>query len=128
MIFKILVYCFRLKLAILLHTYRLERKLGKGGFGQVYVGRKVMGSWGNTGHVEVALKLEHRNGKGCGYCPPYKWQVYSTLNGCYGVPMVHHKGRQGDYYIHVSFLDLPFLGLLFIVQPIFINRSWVYRF
>ncbi|KVI11611.1 Protein kinase, catalytic domain-containing protein [Cynara cardunculus var. scolymus] len=25
----------------------------------------------------------------------------STLNGCYGVPMVHHKGRQGDYYILV---------------------------
>ncbi|KAJ0947536.1 putative kinase-like domain superfamily, kinase, ATP binding protein [Helianthus annuus] len=66
-----------LKLAILLHTYRLERKVGKGGFGQVCVGRKVIGSWGNTCPVEVALKLEHRNGKGCGYCSPYKWQVYS---------------------------------------------------
>ncbi|MFS7957377.1 putative protein kinase-like domain superfamily [Helianthus anomalus] len=53
MIFKILVYCFRLKLAILLHTYRLERKLGKGGFGQVYIGRKVIGSWGNTCPIEV---------------------------------------------------------------------------
>ncbi|KAI3694792.1 hypothetical protein L1987_77773 [Smallanthus sonchifolius] len=47
----------------------------------------------------LALKLEHRNGKGCSYGPPYEWQIYSTLNGCYGVPMVHHKGRQGDYYI-----------------------------
>ncbi|MFS7994719.1 hypothetical protein Hanom_Chr12g01109341 [Helianthus anomalus] len=45
----------------------------------------------------VALKLEHRNGKGCSYGPPYEWQVYS----CYGVPMVLHKGRQGDYYILV---------------------------
>ncbi|KAJ0899774.1 hypothetical protein HanRHA438_Chr08g0372461 [Helianthus annuus] len=108
MIFKILVYCFRLKLAILLHTSRLERKLGKEGFCQVYVGRKVIGSWGNTGPVEVALKLEHRNGKGCGYCPPYK----CTLNGCYGVPMVHHKGRQGDYYIYaLSRLDV------FITRP-----------
>ncbi|GJV64407.1 casein kinase 1-like protein HD16, partial [Tanacetum coccineum] len=84
-------------------SYKLERKLGKGGFGQVYVGRRVIGGAGNSGPdaLEVALKLEHRNGKGCSYGPPYEWQVYSTLNGCYGLPMVHHKGRQGDYYILV---------------------------
>ncbi|XP_071723813.1 casein kinase 1-like protein HD16 [Rutidosis leptorrhynchoides] len=84
-------------------AYKLERKLGKGGFGQVYVGRRVSGGSGINGPdaLEVALKLEHRNGKGCSYGPPYEWQVYSTLNGCYGVPMVHHKGRQGDYYILV---------------------------
>ncbi|KAJ0953880.1 putative kinase-like domain superfamily, kinase, ATP binding protein [Helianthus annuus] len=57
-------------------TYMLERKLGKGGFGQVYVGRRVTGGSGNTGPdaLEVALKLEHRNGKGCNYGPPYEWQ------------------------------------------------------
>ncbi|KAL4563946.1 hypothetical protein LXL04_027995 [Taraxacum kok-saghyz] len=84
-------------------AYKLERKLGKGGFGQVYVGRRVTGGSGIAGPdaLEVALKLEHRNGKGCSYGPPYEWQVYSTLNGCYGLPMVHHKGRQGDYYILV---------------------------
>ncbi|KAL8206200.1 hypothetical protein R6Q57_009751 [Mikania cordata] len=84
-------------------AYKLERKLGKGGFGQVYVGRRVIGGSGNSGPdaIEVALKLEHQNGKGCSYGPPYEWQVYSTLNGCYGVPMVHHKGCQGDYYILV---------------------------
>nr|XP_043627545.1 casein kinase 1-like protein HD16 [Erigeron canadensis] len=84
-------------------AYKLERKLGKGGFGQVYVGRRVTGGSGNSGvdALEVALKLEHRNGKGCNYGPPYEWQVYSTLNGCYGLPMVHYKGRQGDYYILV---------------------------
>ena len=59
-------------------SYKLERKLGKGGFGQVYVGRRVIGGAGNTGPdaLEVALKLEHRNGKGCSYGPPYEWQVY----------------------------------------------------
>ncbi|GJV26430.1 casein kinase 1-like protein HD16 [Tanacetum coccineum] len=83
--------------------YKTERKLGKGGFGQVYVGKRVSGGFGRTGPdaVEVALKFEHRNSKGCNYGPPYEWQVYSTLNGCYGIPYVHYKGRQGDFYILV---------------------------
>ncbi|XP_057968726.1 casein kinase 1-like protein HD16 [Malania oleifera] len=83
--------------------YKLDRKLGKGGFGQVYVGRRVTGGVGCTGPdaFEVALKFEHRNSKGCSYGPPFEWQVYSTLNGCYGLPLVHYKGRQGDYYVLV---------------------------
>ncbi|KAJ9695657.1 hypothetical protein PVL29_010906 [Vitis rotundifolia] len=83
--------------------YKIERKLGKGGFGQVYVGRRVSGGTERTGPdaLEVALKFEHRNSKGCNYGPPYEWQVYNTLNGCYGIPWVHFKGRQGDYYILV---------------------------
>ncbi|CAL5368005.1 unnamed protein product [Camellia sinensis] len=61
--------------------YKLDRKLGKGGFGQVYVGRQVTGGSGHTGPdaVEVALKFEHRNNKGCSYNPPYEWQVYSQV-------------------------------------------------
>ncbi|KAE8677733.1 Detected protein of confused Function [Hibiscus syriacus] len=84
-------------------TYKIERKLGKGGFGQVYVGRRVSGGSDGIGPdaIEVALKLEHRNSKGCNYGPPYEWQVYSSLNGCYGIPGVHYKGRQGDFYILV---------------------------
>ncbi|KAK4413104.1 Casein kinase-like protein HD16 [Sesamum alatum] len=83
--------------------YKTERKLGKGGFGQVYVGRRVSGGSERTGPdaIEVALKFEHRNSKGCNYGPPYEWQVYNTLNGCYGIPWVHYKGRQGDFYILV---------------------------
>ncbi|KAJ4718048.1 putative Casein kinase [Melia azedarach] len=85
--------------------YRLERKLGKGGFGQVYVGRRVSPVNANErtgpGAVEVALKFEHRSSKGCNYGPPYEWQVYNTLGGSHGVPRVHYKGRQGDYYVMV---------------------------
>ncbi|XP_027329675.1 casein kinase 1-like protein HD16 [Abrus precatorius] len=78
--------------------YRIERKLGKGGFGQVYVGRRV---GAGAGAVEVALKFEHRSSKGCNYGPPYEWQVYNSLGGSHGVPRVHYKGRQGDYYVMV---------------------------
>ncbi|XP_068313231.1 casein kinase 1-like protein HD16 [Pyrus communis] len=79
-------------------VYKVEKKLGKGGFGQVYVGRR-MGA--GPGAVEVALKFEHRSSKGCNYGPPYEWQIYNALGGSHGVPRVHYKGRQADYYIMV---------------------------
>ncbi|KAK8610255.1 hypothetical protein V6N13_081418 [Hibiscus sabdariffa] len=79
--------------------YRIERKLGKGGFGQVFVGRRI--SAAGPGALEVALKFEHRSSKGCNYGPPYEWQVYNALGGSHGVPRVHYKGRQGDYYVMV---------------------------
>ncbi|KAH7686347.1 Non-specific serine/threonine protein kinase protein [Dioscorea alata] len=86
--------------------YKIERKLGKGGFGQVYVGRRMSPANANdripgSNAVEVALKFEHRSSKGCNYGPPYEWQVYNTLGGIHGVPRVHYKGRQGDYYVMV---------------------------
>ncbi|KAF3772643.1 Casein kinase I-like protein 2 [Nymphaea thermarum] len=85
-------------------VYKIERKLGKGGFGQVYVGRRVSAPNSNdrtAGTIEVALKFEHRTSKGCNYGPPHEWQVYNTLGGSHGVPRVHYKGRQGDYYVMV---------------------------
>ncbi|XP_012570657.1 casein kinase 1-like protein HD16 [Cicer arietinum] len=78
--------------------YRIDRKLGKGGFGQVYVGRRV---GAGAGAPEVALKFEHKSSKGCNYGPPYEWQVYNVLGGSHGVPRVHYKGRHGDFYIMV---------------------------
>jgi len=86
--------------------YTVETKLGKGGFGQVYVGRRVVpvatgkDSTGASA-LQVALKFEHRNSKGCSYGPPYEWSVYSHLDDIPGIPKVHYKGRQGDYYIMV---------------------------
>ncbi|RAL38001.1 hypothetical protein DM860_000695 [Cuscuta australis] len=86
-------------------AYRIDKKLGKGGFGQVYVGRRINPpnppERTGSGAVEVALKFEHRSSKGCNYGPPYEWQVYTALGGSHGIPRVHYKGRQGDYYIMV---------------------------
>ncbi|CAN4089754.1 unnamed protein product [Withania somnifera] len=85
-------------------VYKVERKLGKGGFGQVFLGRRLTGGNERTNGslaLEVALKFEHRNSKGCSYGPPYEWQVYNILGGIHGVPRVHYKGRAGDYYVMV---------------------------
>ncbi|CAL5357936.1 unnamed protein product [Camellia sinensis] len=60
--------------------YKIDRKLGKGGFGQVFVGRRVSG--GN----------DRTTGPGAVEC---------TLGGSHGVPRVHYKGKQGDYYVMV---------------------------
>lgn len=32
-----------------------------------------------TDSVQVAIKFEHRNSKGCNYGPPYEWQVYKYV-------------------------------------------------
>ncbi|OEL30985.1 Casein kinase I-like protein 2 [Dichanthelium oligosanthes] len=78
--------------------YRVDRKLGKGGFGQVYVGHRMATG---PGALEVALKFEHRTSKGCNHGPPYEWAVYNAVGGIHGVPRVHYKGRQGEYYVMV---------------------------
>ncbi|KAG7672488.1 hypothetical protein Ndes2526B_g08992 [Nannochloris sp. 'desiccata'] len=84
-------------------TYVVDKKLGKGGFGQVYCGKRVPATKDTIGAnaTQVALKLEHRSSKGCNYGPPYEWSVYGALGNISGVPKVHYKGRQGDYYIMV---------------------------
>ncbi|KAI3988546.1 hypothetical protein MKX01_026360 [Papaver californicum] len=107
-------------------VYKIERKLGKGGFGQVFVGRRVSGSTTRTGSnaSKVALKFEHFQSKGCTDGPPYEWQAYNSLKGCYGLPSVHHKGRHGDYYIMVS-LNIGSLNvcedLLMLADKKFVN-------
>eukprot|EP00210_Caulerpa_lentillifera_P002175 g2089.t1 len=84
--------------------YLLDKKLGKGGFGQVYLGRRVVPTRIKDGPQAnlVAIKLEHKNSKGCNYGPPYEWNVYNALNNeCKGIPRVHYKGCQGDWYVMI---------------------------
>uniref|UniRef100_A0A453M1E0 non-specific serine/threonine protein kinase n=1 Tax=Aegilops tauschii subsp. strangulata TaxID=200361 RepID=A0A453M1E0_AEGTS len=92
--------------------YITGRKLGKGSSGKVYVGRRLgMPSGGYKGRnaIEVALKFVHRRSREGSCDPPYEWQVYQALNGCYGIPSIHYKGCQGDYYILVMDLLGPSL-------------------
>ncbi|CAA6656606.1 unnamed protein product [Spirodela intermedia] len=84
--------------------YKVERMLGAGGFGWSTIGRRWL----------VALKFEHRNSTGCRFGPPYEWQVYDHLKGCYGLPRVHYKGRQGDYFVMIMDILGPSLLDVFI--------------
>jgi hypothetical protein len=49
----------------------------------------------------VALKFEHTTSKGCVNGPPYEWSVYQQLGESYGIPKVHYKGNQDDFYVMV---------------------------
>jgi serine/threonine protein kinase len=86
--------------------YEVKEKLGKGGFGQVYKGKRMAPAAG----TEVALKFEHRSSKGCNYGPPYEWQVYNQLGGStHGIPRLHYKGKQNEWYVMVMDLLGPSL-------------------
>jgi len=49
----------------------------------------------------------------------YNVHCCSTLGGIHGVPRVHYKGRQGDYYVMVRTTCIEFLVM---------HSYYVYRF
>lgn len=56
--------------------------------------------------VQVAVKFEHKTSKGCsssGY--PYEWTMYRDIRECYGIPKLHWKGVQGDFFVMVRILQ-----------------------
>ena len=73
--------------------FRMGRLLGKGAFGECYAGTDV-----ETGE-RVAIKIEHVNAKH----PQlgYESKIYVHMQGAYGVPKIHHFGREGDYHVMV---------------------------
>ena len=61
-------------------VYYTGKRLGKGGFGQVFLGTragKSRSTQKDPPPPEVALKFEHNTSKGCTSAgPPYEWSVY----------------------------------------------------
>ncbi|RWW85643.1 hypothetical protein BHE74_00005654 [Ensete ventricosum] len=77
-------------------VYKIERKLGKGGFGQVYVGRQTsVTSTDDRATGSNALEVMHI------FSTLIMFHGCSTLGGIHSIPRVHYKGRQGGYYIMV---------------------------
>ncbi|KAL9116097.1 MAG: hypothetical protein Q9227_000466 [Pyrenula ochraceoflavens] len=85
--------------------YRLQHRIGKGGFGDVYWAIDV-----NTGE-EVAIKLEHQS------IDPsilrQEAEIYKSLAGGAGIPSVYWSGAQHDYHALVFELLGPSLEDLF---------------
>lgn len=57
--------------------------------------------------IQVAIKFESTKSKGCNHGgPPYEWQVYNKITGCYGIPKIYAKGTQHGFHIMVRPLAL----------------------
>ena len=77
----------------LVHNYRLEKRIGSGAFGEIYLAKHI------TTHQSYAVKIEPVSTKH----PQLKYEekIYSYLKGGKGIPNVYFYGEVGDYYCMV---------------------------
>ncbi|TVY62751.1 Casein kinase I-like protein hhp1, partial [Lachnellula suecica] len=87
------------------NKYRVERKIGGGGFGVVYSGIDL-----DTGE-EIAIKLEH-SGDGMPILD-HEASVYKALFGGIGIPRVRWYGTECEFYVMIYDLLGPSLEDLF---------------
>ncbi|KAL2836865.1 kinase-like domain-containing protein [Aspergillus pseudoustus] len=85
--------------------YRIRRKIGSDGFGEVYIGTNIVSG------EEVAIKLESTIAKH--HQLEQETHVYRLLAGSVGIPMVHWFGTQCGYNAMVMDLLDPSLEDLF---------------
>ena len=71
-------------------NYRLEKKIGSGAFGEIYIAKHI------TTNEKFAVKLEPVSSKH----PQLKYEekIYNYLKGGKGIPVVYFYGEVGDYY------------------------------
>jgi len=74
-------------------NYKLEKRIGNGAFGEIYLCRHL------TTYQKYACKVERVTEKH----PQLKYEerVYNYLKGGKGIPTVYYYGEVGDYYCMV---------------------------
>lgn len=84
--------------------YALETELGSGGYGQVWLARRVEPEEGvelGPGANQVAIKFEQISEKTNKTGGPHEWKVLEDIGPVHQVPGVHYKGQLGEWFVSV---------------------------
>lgn len=79
-------------------TYNIHQRLGKGGFGFVYLGQKTIRGRATAKPAQVAVKFERM---AADQQNVHEWTMYKEIGNSYGLPRFHAKGRIGDWNIMI---------------------------